>query len=111
MAKIGLTGRIGKPLITLHGTRDTLLPISKDSDVYARMVRDAGKEKLFRYYRIEDGNHVDSLADTYPDELRPLTPCHRSLVQGPGDVAGQRHAASGRPHGAPARRSVPRTSC
>jgi hypothetical protein len=78
VAKTGLTGRIGKPLITLHGTRDTLLPISKDSDVYARMVRDAGKDKLFRYYRIEDGNHVDSLADTYPDELRPLTPCHRS---------------------------------
>ena len=78
VAKIGLTGRIGKPLITLHGTRDTLLPISKDSDVYARMVRDAGRGDLFRYYRVEDGNHVDSLADNYPDELRPLTPCHRS---------------------------------
>ncbi|SCK11698.1 3HB-oligomer hydrolase (3HBOH) [Streptomyces sp. WMMB 714] len=77
-AKVGLTGRIGKPLVTLHGTRDTLLPIGKDSDVYARMVRDAGREKLFRYYRVEDGNHVDSLADEFPDELRPLTPCHRS---------------------------------
>ncbi|WP_181766198.1 3-hydroxybutyrate oligomer hydrolase family protein [Streptomyces albidus (ex Kaewkla and Franco 2022)] len=77
-AKVGLTGRIGKPLITLHGTRDTLLPISKDSDVYARMVRDAGRGDLFRYYRVEDGNHVDSLADTFPDELRPLTPCHRA---------------------------------
>jgi hypothetical protein len=78
VAKIGLTGRIGKPLITLHGTRDTLLPISEDSDIYARMVRKAGRDGLFRYYRIEDGNHVDSLADTYPDKLRPLTPCHRS---------------------------------
>jgi hypothetical protein len=78
VAKIGLTGKIGKPLITLHGTRDTLLPISKDSDVYDRMVRDAGRGDRFRYYRVEDGNHVDSLADKYPDELRPLTPCHRS---------------------------------
>ncbi|HWM36095.1 MAG TPA: tannase/feruloyl esterase family alpha/beta hydrolase [Streptomyces sp.] len=81
VANAGLTGRIGKPLITLHGTRDTLLPISKDSDVYARMVRDAGREKLFRYYRVEDGNHVDSLADTYPERLRPLTPCHRSAFK------------------------------
>ncbi|RAJ71357.1 3HB-oligomer hydrolase 3HBOH [Streptomyces sp. Amel2xB2] len=78
VAKTGLTGRIGKPLITLHGTLDTLLPIGEDSDVYARMVRDAGRGGMYRYYRVEDGNHVDSLADTYPDKLRPLTPCHRS---------------------------------
>lgn len=78
VARIGLTGRIGKPLITLHGTRDTLLPVSEVSDVYARMVRGASRGGLFRYYRIEDGNHVDSLADVYPDRLRPLTPCHRA---------------------------------
>ncbi|MFH9060369.1 tannase/feruloyl esterase family alpha/beta hydrolase [Streptomyces coeruleorubidus] len=76
--KIGLTGRIGKPLITLHGTLDVLLPISQDSDVYARMVRQTGRGHLHRYYRIEGGTHTDALADTYPDRLRPLTPCHRT---------------------------------
>ncbi|MFD4137697.1 tannase/feruloyl esterase family alpha/beta hydrolase [Streptomyces sp. NPDC058572] len=76
--RIALTGRIGKPLITLHGTLDVLLPIGRDSDVYARMVRDAGRDGLFRYYRIEGGTHVDSLYDAFPDRLRPLTPCHRS---------------------------------
>lgn len=76
--RIALTGRIGKPLITLHGTLDVLLPIGRDSDVYARMVRDAGRGGLFRYYRIEGGTHVDSLYDAFPDRLRPLTPCHRS---------------------------------
>ncbi|EFL29628.1 conserved hypothetical protein [Streptomyces viridochromogenes DSM 40736] len=76
--KIGLTGRIGKPLITLHGTLDVLLPIGRDSDVYARMVRQAGRGHLHRYYRIEGGTHTDSLVDTYPDRLRPLTPCHRT---------------------------------
>ncbi|GAA2416160.1 tannase/feruloyl esterase family alpha/beta hydrolase [Streptomyces coeruleofuscus] len=76
--KIGLTGRIGKPLITLHGTLDVLLPISQDSDVYARMVRRTGRGHLHRYYRIEGGTHTDALADTYPDRLRPLTPCHRT---------------------------------
>ncbi|MEU1281393.1 tannase/feruloyl esterase family alpha/beta hydrolase [Streptomyces sp. NPDC005805] len=76
--KIALTGRIRKPLITLHGTLDVLLPIGEGSDVYARMVRDAGRGSLFRYYRVEGGTHVDSLYDAFPDRLRPLTPCHRS---------------------------------
>ncbi|MFG3497316.1 tannase/feruloyl esterase family alpha/beta hydrolase [Streptomyces sp. NPDC047928] len=78
VARIGLTGRIGKPLITLHGTLDVLLPIGRDSDVYARMVRDAGRGALHRYYRIEDGTHTDALVDAFPDRLRPLVPCHRS---------------------------------
>ncbi|MFE8992853.1 3-hydroxybutyrate oligomer hydrolase family protein [Streptomyces collinus] len=76
--KIALTGRIGKPLITLHGTLDVLLPIAQDSDVYARMVRQAGRDRLHRYYRIEGGTHTDALVDTYPERLRPLTPCHRT---------------------------------
>ncbi|WP_256107318.1 3-hydroxybutyrate oligomer hydrolase family protein [Streptomyces sp. ODS05-4] len=78
VARVALTGRIGKPLITVHGTLDALLPITEDSDVYARMVRQAGRGDLHRYYRIEDGTHTDSLVDLFPDLLRPLTPCHRS---------------------------------
>ena len=38
----------------------------------------AGRGGLLRYYRIEGGTHVDSLYDVFPDNLRPLTPCHRS---------------------------------
>ncbi|MFJ4246381.1 3-hydroxybutyrate oligomer hydrolase family protein [Streptomyces iakyrus] len=76
--RIALTGRIGKPLITLHGTLDVLLPIAQDSDVYARMVRQAGRDRLHRYYRIEGGTHTDALVDTHPERLRPLTPCHRT---------------------------------
>lgn len=79
--RIALTGRIGKPLITLQGTLDVLLPISKDSDVYADMVRKSGRGALLRYYRIEDGTHVDSLADTFPDKLRPMVPCHRAAFR------------------------------
>lgn len=78
IGRIALTGRIGKPLITLHGTLDVLLPIGQDSDVYARMVRDAGRGWLHRYYRIEGGTHTDSLVDAFPGRLRPLAPCHRS---------------------------------
>nr|BFE83575.1 hypothetical protein GCM10020093_061760 [Planobispora longispora] len=75
--KIALTGRIGKPLITVHGTLDALLPISRSSDVYAEMVGD----RPFRYYRIADGTHTDGLYASYPDRLRPLLPCFRSAFE------------------------------
>ena len=74
VAPIALTGKVKRPLLTVHGTYDVLLPISQDSDVYAAMTPD----RLHRYYRIEQGTHVDGLVDAYPDRLRPLAPCHRS---------------------------------
>ena len=79
--RIALTGRIGKPLITLQGTLDVLLPISEDSDVYARMVHEAGRGSLLRYYRVEDGTHTDALTDAFPGRLRPMVPCHRSAFE------------------------------
>ncbi|GHJ42461.1 3-hydroxybutyrate oligomer hydrolase family protein [Streptomyces sp. TS71-3] len=81
VAKTALTGRIGKPLISLQGTYDVLLPISRTGDTYARMVHEAGRDGLFRYYRVAGGSHVDGLFDTFPDRLRPLTPCHRSAFR------------------------------
>jgi hypothetical protein len=74
---VSLTGRIGKPMITLHGTLDALLPIRTDSDVYNQMIEGAGRGGLHRYYTIEDGNHVDSRYDEFPTELRPILPCYR----------------------------------
>ncbi len=78
VARIALTGAIGRSLITLHGDLDTLLPIATNSVVYDRMVRAAGRGPLHRFYTVEGGNHVDGLYDTYPDRLRPLLPCYRS---------------------------------
>ncbi|GAA3846558.1 tannase/feruloyl esterase family alpha/beta hydrolase [Sphaerisporangium flaviroseum] len=78
VGRIALTGRIGRPLITLHGTLDTLLPITEDSDVYEKLITSRGRDKLHRYYRIEGGNHVDGLYDAYPALLRPILPCFRS---------------------------------
>ncbi len=78
LARISLTGAIGKPLLTLHGTLDTLLPIGLHSDVYTRMIADAQQDRLHRYYRIEGGNHVDSLMHLDPEHLRPMLPCFRT---------------------------------
>ncbi|MFJ4810606.1 tannase/feruloyl esterase family alpha/beta hydrolase [Streptomyces longwoodensis] len=78
VAQVALTGRIGRPLITLHGDLDTLLPQSADSDVYARMIDARGRGTLHRYYTVAGGTHVDGLYDTHPDRLRPILPCYRS---------------------------------
>ncbi|MCV2489866.1 tannase/feruloyl esterase family alpha/beta hydrolase [Geodermatophilus sp. YIM 151500] len=78
LARISLSGAIGKPLLTLHGTLDTLLPIGLHGDVYARMIADAQRGGLHRYYRIEGGNHVDSLMHLDPERLRPMLPCFRT---------------------------------
>ncbi|WP_377643793.1 3-hydroxybutyrate oligomer hydrolase family protein [Oryzobacter terrae] len=75
---IELTGAIGKPLVTIHGDLDTLLPIATDSDVYDRLVDDAGSGDRHRYYRVEDGTHTDGLYAAFPDRLRPLLPCART---------------------------------
>jgi hypothetical protein len=77
VASVSLTGRIGKPLITLHGDLDALLPIKTDSDVYNKMINKAGRGALHRYYTIQGGNHVDDRADLFPSQIRPILPCYR----------------------------------
>ena len=78
--RIALTGKIKRPLVTIHGTYDSLLPITQDSDVYARMARRTG---LHTYQRVEAGNHVDGLVDTYPDRLVPLVPLFQQAIRTP----------------------------
>ncbi|MEU7878761.1 3-hydroxybutyrate oligomer hydrolase family protein [Microbispora bryophytorum] len=78
VARVSLSGKIKRPLVIVHGTLDTLLPIREDSDVYATMIADRHRDRLLRYYRVEGGNHVDSLYPAFPDRLRPLLPCFRS---------------------------------
>jgi hypothetical protein len=74
---VSLTGRIRRPMITVHGSLDTLLPPAVDSDVYDELVDEAGSGRLHRYYLVEDGTHTDGLYPAYPDRLRPLLPCAR----------------------------------
>ncbi|MET7294717.1 tannase/feruloyl esterase family alpha/beta hydrolase [Streptomyces griseoloalbus] len=76
--RVALTGRIGRPMITLHGELDALLPKSTDSDVYDRMIEASGRGEMHRYYTVEDGTHVDGLYDAYPNLLRPILPCYHS---------------------------------
>jgi dienelactone hydrolase len=81
VARISNSGRIGRPMITLHGTLDSLLPIRDDSDVYQALVERAGRGPLHRYYAIEGGNHFDALYDRFPDRVRPMLPCYRAAFE------------------------------
>lgn len=72
--RVSLTGRIGRPLISVAGTLDVLTPISKYGDVYAKMVKDAGRGSMYRYYRVPGGTHADGLNAAFPTLVRPMQP-------------------------------------
>ena len=78
VGRVSNTGRIGRPMITLHGDLDALLPVRVDSDVYRRLVERAGRAGIHRYIVVGRGNHVDGLYDRYPERLRPILPCYRA---------------------------------
>ncbi|MEV6975007.1 tannase/feruloyl esterase family alpha/beta hydrolase [Kitasatospora sp. NPDC093806] len=73
--RVSLTGRITRPLITLQGTYDVLLPITRTGDVYDKMINDAGRGDLHRYYRVEQGTHTDGFYDFAPTVVRPMQSC------------------------------------
>nr|WP_245600878.1 alpha/beta hydrolase [Streptomyces sulphureus] len=78
LARVELTGRLTRPLLTLHGDLDALLPRATHAAGYARLVARAGASAHHRLYTVQDGNHTDGLHDEHPDRLRPILPCYRS---------------------------------
>jgi hypothetical protein len=82
IAAIATTGNIGKPLITVAGTMDALLPINLNARAYARAVTAAlsggdnegrgheGDDKklrpAYRLYELQNGNHIETYKDTFP---------------------------------------------
>ena len=63
------TGHIRRPLITVAGTMDALLPIDKHARAYARRVaaqqrrdddRDCDREPAYRLYEVQNGNHIET---------------------------------------------------
>ena len=65
MAAIATTGEIGRPLITVAGTLDALLPIDHHARAYARAVAAASGKKQekrapYRLYEVQNGNHIEN---------------------------------------------------
>lgn len=88
VAAITTTGDIGKPLITVAGTLDALLPINLHARAYERAVDaafsqqdDDGKDRqhqrpAYRLYEVQNGNHIETYKDTTPafPELELIQP-------------------------------------
>lgn len=89
MAAIATTGQIKRPLITVAGTMDALLPIDHHARAYARRVKEqqgdgpgngkgkafglAHKEPAYRLYEVQNGNHIETYQDFFP-QLELLMP-------------------------------------
>jgi 3HB-oligomer hydrolase 3HBOH len=88
LAAFATTGRIQRPLVTVAGTMDALLPIDHHARAYARVVaeaanherdehghgeRDNGHRAAYRLYEVQNGNHIETFQDTFP-QLELLEP-------------------------------------
>jgi len=76
LAAFATTGGIRRPLITVAGTMDGLLPIDRHARAYARKVAEAqarhddddddGDDKpAYRLYEVQNGNHIETFKDTF----------------------------------------------
>jgi len=79
VASFATTGRIQRPLITVAGTMDALLPIDRHARAYARKVAAAqshdhdhwgahhdDRDAAYRLYEVQNGNHIESYQDAFP---------------------------------------------
>ena len=72
VARISLTGRIGRPLVAIQGDLDALaLPFT--ADVYTDMVAHSGRARLYHPITVPGGTHVDGFVPLAPT-LRPMLP-------------------------------------
>jgi 3HB-oligomer hydrolase 3HBOH len=84
VASFANSGDIQRPLITLAGTMDALLPINHHARAYARKVAAAGAEERhkgrrderaeYRLYEVQNGNHIESYRQRSFSKLEFIQP-------------------------------------
>jgi len=85
LAAFANTGRVSRPLVTVAGTMDALLPIDHHARAYARKVaaaraerdgdhgKDDDRRAPYRLYEVQNGNHIETYRNTFP-QLELLQP-------------------------------------
>jgi hypothetical protein len=86
LAAFATTGRITRPLISVAGTMDGLLPIDHHARTYARKVASANQRRddeddtawhhrrtEYRLYEVQNGTHIETYRDTFP-QLESIQP-------------------------------------
>ena len=85
LSAFATTGDIQRPLVTVAGTMDALLPIDHHARAYARKVaaaaddrgRGNGSDKhppAYRLYEVQNGNHIETYKDTPAPPVFPAFP-------------------------------------
>jgi pimeloyl-ACP methyl ester carboxylesterase len=65
------SGIVRKPLISVHGTLDALIPLKGHARPYKAMVEARGYGQNYRLYEIQNGNHFDNLKGGRPGQQLP----------------------------------------
>jgi len=74
LAPLELSGRLTRPLMTVAGSADCLIPFAHHAGAYAQLVEDAGAAAWHRWYEIGGATHVDGLLPRPWGGLKPLQP-------------------------------------
>jgi len=61
------TGKIEKPLITVAGTMDALLPIKRQARAYEAAVNASEPDAEYRLYEVQNGNHIEAYIVPFPE--------------------------------------------
>lgn len=91
LAAFANTGRLLRPLVTVAGTMDALLPIDRHARAYARKVAAVRREDAergrddddrrapYRLYEVQNGNHIEAYRTLFP-QLEYVQPhAHRAF--------------------------------
>jgi hypothetical protein len=87
MAAFANSGKVRRPLVTVAGTMDALLPIDHHARAYARKVAAASKDKhddddddrdhkrsVHRLYEVQNGNHIETYKQDFFSQLEFIQP-------------------------------------
>lgn len=93
MAAFANTGKVTRPLVTVAGTMDALLPIDRHARAYARKVASASAHKhdhdddeggprpsSYRLYEVQNGTHIETYRQDFFSQLEFIQPhAHRAF--------------------------------
>lgn len=65
------SGKIRKPLISVHGTLDALIPLKGHARPYKAKIEAQGFGANYRLYEVQNGNHLESFKGTTPGARLP----------------------------------------
>ena len=80
IASISIFGDLQKPLLSVAGNWDCLVPFEHHARAYEELIKVKGNSSLHRLYEIPRGNHVDGLLRTQLGRQQPVQPFYEAAI-------------------------------